>query len=85
MPMVTEPTQAEELGVGAQVFGLLSLGLCWWFPFGPLLGACGTGLGVASLIAGVGRRGMVATVLASTGLAVGLLLASNDWTRLLGS
>jgi hypothetical protein len=82
--MRTKLTQGEEFGVGAQVFGLLSLGLCWWFPFGPLLGAFGTGLGIASLMAGVGRRRFVGTAFAISGLAIGLLLASNDWTRLLG-
>lgn len=85
MAPFTGTTQAEELGAGAHVLGLLSLGLCWWFPFGLLLGACGTSLGVASLISGMGQRGFLATALALTGLVVGLMLASDDWSRLLGS
>lgn len=46
MPSNMNASTADQLAASAIVFGLVSLGVCWWFPFGPVLGVVGTGLGV---------------------------------------
>jgi hypothetical protein len=84
--MIHQPdtTRAETLGVGALVFGLLSLGLCWWFPFGAVLGACGLGFGLASRVVGSSRSARIGTLYSLGGVMASVLLASYVWDRLLG-
>jgi hypothetical protein len=74
----------DALTTAATVFGLVSLALCWWFPFGPTLGICGTVCGVASWLAGGGGRAVVGGLLAASGAGAGLLLAWDYWARLTG-
>ena len=80
----TDPSLAGRLGVTGFVFGLVALGLCWWFPFGPVLGACGSVLSAGGW-AGGDRRGRLGFVLAAGGTAAGALLAWEYWRRLFGS
>lgn len=71
----------EQLATAAVVFGLFSLAVCWWFPFGAVLGLCGTVLGFASMISGGGLRGVVGFLLALCGAGSGLLLAADSWIQ----
>ncbi len=73
--------RSETLGAGAMVFGLLSLGLCWWFPFGAVLGICGIGFGLASRLAGKSRHSAIGMIYSAGGVASAMLLV---WDRLLG-
>ncbi|HXD88315.1 MAG TPA: hypothetical protein VN641_17635 [Urbifossiella sp.] len=69
----------EQLSTAAVVFGLFSLAVCWWFPFGAVLGLCGTVLGFSSWITGGGMRAAVGFLLAISGAGAGLLLAADSW------
>jgi hypothetical protein len=76
---------ADQLAAAAVVLGLVSLVTCWWFPFGPTLGAVGTGLGIASCWTARDRwRARVGTGLAACGTGAGLLLAWDYWWRVFG-
>jgi hypothetical protein len=80
-----DTTRSETIGVGAMIFGFLSLVLCWWFPFGALLGACGVGFGLAARLAGGSRPALIGSIYAAGGLATGTVLAAWDtWGRWLG-
>ncbi len=73
-----DATRAETIGVGAMVFGFLSLMLCWWIPFGAILGAWGLGFGLAARLAGGSRSALIGSVSSASGLAAGLLLTLWD-------
>ena len=75
---------ADQCAAAAVVFGLVSLLTCWWFPFGPVVGTVGTGLGVIGWWGGVGTRAIVGLILAASGAAAGLLLAGDYWWRVFG-
>jgi hypothetical protein len=76
---------ADQFAAGAVVFGLVSLGACWWFPFGPALGLVGCGMGLLGWYAGRdGTRALLGTLLAACGSGAGLLLAWDYWWRLIG-
>jgi hypothetical protein len=67
------------------VLGLVSLAVCWWFPFGQTLGVVGTGFGVVGWWGTRdGGRALVGTALAATGAGAGLLLAWDYWWRAFG-
>lgn len=75
----------DQIAAAAVVFGLVSLGVCWWFPFGPVLGLVGTGLGALAWWTGRdGERALVGAALAACGTGAGLLLAGDYWWRVLG-
>jgi hypothetical protein len=74
----------EQLATAAVVFGLVGCAVCWWFPFGPILGLCGTVAGVGSWLAAGGARAAVGAVLAAVAAGTGLLLAWDYWARLTG-
>ncbi|HEX4613653.1 MAG TPA: hypothetical protein VH092_36055 [Urbifossiella sp.] len=76
---------ADQFAAAAVVLGLVSLGVCWWFPFGPVLGVIGTGLGILAWWTGRdGERALVGMTLAATGAGAGLLLAWDYWWRAFG-
>jgi hypothetical protein len=76
---------ADRLATGAVVFGLVSLVVCWLFPFGPLLGVAGAVAGLLAMLTGrAGERALVGTALAAIGAGTGLLLAWDYWRRVLG-
>jgi hypothetical protein len=80
-----DATRAETLGVGAMGLGLLGLALCWWFPFGPLLAACGGASALAARLSGGSRAALLGAVYSGGGVAVGaLLLAWDTWGGLIG-
>jgi hypothetical protein len=84
---MSQPSQAgraETLGVGAMVFGLLSLGLCWWFPFGAVLGGSGVGFGVYSRLIGKSRSALIGTLFSTGGITASMLLTPFFWNHLLG-
>ena len=76
-------SRAETLGVGAMAFGLLSLGLCWWFPFGAMLGGSGVGFGVSSRFVGKSRSALIGTLFSMGGIAASILTTPYFWDRLL--
>jgi hypothetical protein len=78
-----ETSRADDLGAAALVFGMISLLLCWWFPYGGILGACGVAMGVAGW-AGGGRSAGPGTLIAAAGTGAALLLAWDYWWRVLG-
>jgi hypothetical protein len=76
---------ADQFAAAAMMFGMVSLATCWWFPFGPTLGAVGTFCGMlAWRLGSMTERGMVGMALAASGMAAGLLLAWEYWWRLFG-
>ena len=79
-----DPTLANRLGVTGLAFGLFGLAVCWWFPFGPLVGAAGTLLAAAGWL-GSDRLGRLGTFVASAGAGAGGLIAWDYWARTLGS
>lgn len=73
------------LAAGEIVFGLVSLAVCWWFPFGPILGAVGVGMGLAAVGIGTDReQSAVGVIAAAIGAGTGMLLAWDYWRRLVG-
>jgi hypothetical protein len=80
LPVDVQPPLLGKLGGGSVAFGLLSLALCWWFPFGTVLGVCGLLLGLAGLVAGDRtNRSVIGCLLAVVGVGTGLLLAWGLW------
>lgn len=78
-------TAGDQLAATAVVFGLVSMMTCWWFPYGPVVGATGTALGLGGWWAGgAGDRARVGTALAACGAGAGLLLAWDYWWRVFG-
>ena len=76
----------DQLAAAAAVFGLVSLAVCWWFPFGPVLGLAGTACGLLPWWFDRDRaRTLVGALLAAFGAAVGLALAWSYWLRLFGT
>jgi hypothetical protein len=76
---------ADQLAAGSVVFGLVSLFTCWWFPFGPVVGTVGCGMGLIGWYGGRdGAQALVGTLLAACGTGAGLLLAWDYWWRLIG-
>ncbi len=72
-------------GTSALAFGALSLLLCWWFPFGALLGATGVAVGLVSGLADWGRgRAVFGGLLAAGGLGAALVMNWGSWVRWLG-
>ena len=65
---------AEQAEVGAFALGLLSLALCWWFPYGAFLGACGAVTGIGAWAAGRRGRAALAAGLGLAGAAAGAVL-----------
>jgi hypothetical protein len=81
-----DATPAEQLATGAVVLGLVSLVMCWWFPFGPVVGTVGCFMGAAGWCRNPDAgRGPVGTLLAACGAGTGLLLAWDYWWRLVVS
>lgn len=73
------------LAAGAIVFGLVSFAVCWWFPFGPILGLAGVGMGIAAWIIGTERRQSgLGVIVAAIGAGSGLLLGWDYWRRVVG-
>jgi hypothetical protein len=73
------------LAAGAIVFGLVSLAVCWWFPFGPILGAVGVAMGIAAWTIGTDReQSAVGLIVAAIGAGTGMLLAWDYWRRMVG-
>ena len=72
------------LAAGAIVFGLVSLAVCWWFPFGPILGAVGVGMGIAAGIGTDREESGVGVMVAAIGAGTGILLAWDYWRRVVG-
>jgi len=79
-----DTSRAGTIGVGALTFGLLSLGLCWWFPFGAILGACGVALGLASGLAGGGRLAWLGVLSSAGGASAAMIQIWDLWSHLLG-
>jgi len=73
----------EQFATAAVVFGLVSLVVCWWFPFGPTLALCGTAAAVGSWLAGGGFRSLVGLAFAALGFATGMLIAADSWWQTL--
>jgi len=72
------------LAAGAIVFGLVSLAVCWWFPFGPILGLVGVGMGLAAGIGTDREESGVGVMVAAIGAGTGILLAWDYWRRVVG-
>jgi|GEM_PF-2231885 len=76
---------SEQCSAAAVVFGLVSLVTCWWFPYGPTVGAVGTAFGLLAWWIGQhGERALLGTALAAFGTATGVALAWNYWQRVFG-
>jgi hypothetical protein len=73
----------EQLATAGVVFGLVSLVVCWWFPFGPALALAGTAAGVGSWLGGGGLRSLVGLAFAASGFATGVLIAADSWWQTL--
>ena len=85
MPMRTETTQAEELRRWCTRVRSAEPGALLVVPVRASPGSLRAGLGHrVPDCRGLAAVAFVGTALAMGGLAIGLLLASNDWTRLLG-
>jgi hypothetical protein len=84
--MDADASAPEQCATAAVVLGLVSLVVCWWFPFGALLGATGTALGIGAWYAGrVAERALVGAFLAASGTGAALLLAWDYWRRVFGA
>jgi hypothetical protein len=75
----------DQLAAASVVFGLVSLVVGWWFPFGPSLGVVGAGLGVlAWWTVRDGGQALLGIALAGCGAGIGGLLGWDEWWRILG-
>jgi hypothetical protein len=76
---------ADQCAGAAVVLGLVSLAVCWWFPFGAILGGVGAALGLLGWCIGPAtERALVGTGLAACGAGAGVLLAWDYWHRVFG-
>lgn len=73
---------AECFISGSIIFGMISSLLCWWFPYGAIIGLLGATFGVLGWFTGrqTGRT-LVGIALSACGGGASILLAWDYWMR----
>jgi len=72
---------AEIAAAGALVLGLIGVALCWLFPFGAAIGACGCILGLVSWLARGGHLPFFGTAMGAVAVGASAILGWNEWVR----
>ncbi len=78
----TNDSLAECFISGAIIFGMVSSVLCWWFPYGAIIGLLGVTFGVLGWWTGnQTTRSLVGIALSACGAGASILLAWDYWAR----